>query len=343
MAIENTTKKYLSLDRLKEYDDLIKAEITSSVSDKADSNHTHVVSDITDIQTTLDTLLDNSKSYTNDAVATKAEIGHNHIIADVEGLQNELSGLQNALNEKSDISHVHDDMYYTESEIDSKVSEINASISGIIDGDTIVGKATHALTADSATAASTAEKAVQDDNGNAIVSTYETKNDATSKLNEAKGYADSIKDDLLNNAGDAYDTLKELGDLIDSNHDAIDALEIIAAGKAPIAHASSTTDYGVGNAIDYGHLKLSDSTNTTSGVNDGVAATPTAIKAVYELANTAKTNAATAQTRADEAYSLAETMQVKITGTAGQFVVIGTDGNVTTKTVPYAEEATFGV
>lgn len=33
--------------------------------------------------------------------------------------------------------------------------------------------------------------------------------------------------------------------------------------------------------------------------------------------------------------------QDKITGTAGDFVVIGSDGNVTTKTVPYAEEASF--
>lgn len=33
--------------------------------------------------------------------------------------------------------------------------------------------------------------------------------------------------------------------------------------------------------------------------------------------------------------------QNKITGTAGQFVVIGDDGNVTTKTIPSAEEASF--
>lgn len=33
--------------------------------------------------------------------------------------------------------------------------------------------------------------------------------------------------------------------------------------------------------------------------------------------------------------------QAKITGIPGQFVVIGDDGNVTTKTVPNAEEASF--
>lgn len=38
-----------------------------------------------------------------------------------------------------------------------------------------------------------------------------------------------------------------------------------------------------------------------------------------------------------------ETKQDKITGTVGQFVIIGDDGNLTTKTIPSAEEATFGV
>lgn len=53
-------------------------------------------------------------------------------------------------------------------------------------------------------------------------------------------YADAaaaqVKNDLLNGAGAAYDTLKELGDLIDDNVDAIDALEQVAAGKADKVH-----------------------------------------------------------------------------------------------------------
>lgn len=81
-----------------------------------------------------------------------------------------------------------------------------------------------------------APTATADANGNAIISTYETKSDASSKLTEAKTYADSaankIKNDLLNGAGGAYDTLKELGDLINDNQDAIDALEVIATNKA---------------------------------------------------------------------------------------------------------------
>ena len=42
----------------------------------------------------------------------------------------------------------------------------------------------------------------------------------------------AVKNELLNGAGEAYDTLKELGELIDENQDAIGALEIIAINKA---------------------------------------------------------------------------------------------------------------
>lgn len=53
----------------------------------------------------------------------------------------------------------------------------------------------------------------------------------------------------------------------------------------PSSHKSSGTTYGVGDSGNYGHVKLSDSTTTTSGVSSGVAATPTAVKAAYDLAN----------------------------------------------------------
>lgn len=65
---------------------------------------------------------------------------------------------------------------------------------------------------------------------------YITTEDISEVLSEANAYADSIKDDLLNGAGDAYDTLKELGELIDENTDALEALEVIATNKADASH-----------------------------------------------------------------------------------------------------------
>lgn len=82
--------------------------------------------------------------------------------------------------------------------------------------------------------------------GNIDLSDYETTENAQLKLNEAKTYADSaatqVKNDLLNGAGAAYDTLKELGDLIDVNVDAIEALETVASGKADKEHTHNVED-----------------------------------------------------------------------------------------------------
>ena len=67
---------------------------------------------------------------------------------------------------------------------------------------------------------------------------YDAKDSAANALVAAKEYADSaaitVKNELLNGAGAAYDTLKELGDLIDENTDALEALETVAANKTQV-------------------------------------------------------------------------------------------------------------
>ena len=74
---------------------------------------------------------------------------------------------------------------------------------------------------------------------------YDVKGAADTALVSAKTYADSaatkVKNDLLNGAGTAYDTLKELGDLIDDNVDAIEALEAVAANKANTSDLTAHT------------------------------------------------------------------------------------------------------
>lgn len=55
-------------------------------------------------------------------------------------------------------------------------------------------------------------------------------------------------------------------------------------GKAPTAHASAATTYGIGTSANYGHVKLSAATNSTSGADSGIAASPSAVKAAYDLA-----------------------------------------------------------
>ena len=56
--------------------------------------------------------------------------------------------------------------------------------------------------------------------------------------------------------------------------------------KAPTNHASGATTYGVGNASNYGHLKLSDSTASVSSTGSGIAATPKAVKTISDTLST---------------------------------------------------------
>lgn len=62
------------------------------------------------------------------------------------------------------------------------------------------------------------------------------KNHKHDDLYEAKGAAEAVKNELLNGAGEAFNTLKELGDLISNNKEAVDTLTTIASTKADKEH-----------------------------------------------------------------------------------------------------------
>ena len=58
-------------------------------------------------------------------------------------------------------------------------------------------------------------------------------------------------------------------------------------GAAPTSHASSSDTYGKGTSSNYGHVKLSDSTSsTTAASSGGTAATPKAVKDALDAAKT---------------------------------------------------------
>lgn len=68
-------------------------------------------------------------------------------------------------------------------------------------------------------------------------------------------------------------------------------------GKAPISHASTANTYGLGTASVYGHVKLSDTYNSSAGAAaNGVGASSKAINEVYKkfnAENTVNTNSNT--------------------------------------------------
>ena len=196
---------------------------------------------------------------------------------------------------KSDVGHTHDDIYCTEAKVDSKLSAINTSISNITSGTTVVKKAESATTAGSAT------KATQDGNGKVISSTYETKTDATTKLNTAKAYTDSemtrlVGDtavsaqvsaalntaktytdteisELINSAPTTLDTLGEIATAMSENADVVEALEAAVGTKA---NASDLTAHTGNKSNPHGvTLAQLGVTATAAELNllDGVTAT----------------------------------------------------------------------
>lgn len=65
----------------------------------------------------------------------------------------------------------------------------------------------------------------------------------------------------------------------------INEVQSAADSKAPQSHASTATTYGIGTDSEYGHVKLSDATDSASAASAGIAASPKAVKDAYDLAN----------------------------------------------------------
>lgn len=254
------TKKFMSLERLQEYDTLIKQEIADSVSGKANSSHTH-----------------------NDLYYTEAEV------------DTKISGLNTSISNHTGNSSIH----VTSDEKTQWNSAYNHSIAthapsnaerNIVVGiqkngtDLTVNSSTRKVNITVPTTAAEIGAASSTHNHDGA---YDAKGSADSALASAKTYADNaantVKNDLLNGAGTAYDTLKELGDLIEDNQDAIEALETIASGKADATHSHAISDVsGLQSALDgkaaasHGTHVSFDSTNKPK--MDGTAAFGTSSK-----------------------------------------------------------------
>jgi hypothetical protein len=273
----NNQKKYASLATLQNFLNNLKnlfatkTDVNAELAKKADSSHTHTIANVTNLQTTLD------------SKATQTDLNSHANNADVHFTATErtkLSGIAAGaqVNTVTGVKGGSESTYRTGN---INITKANIGL-GNVDNTADANKSVkHATSADSATSAT---KATQDGNGKVISSTYETKADSSSKLTEAKTYADNaanaVKNDLLNNAGAAYDTLKELGDLIDDNKDAIDALETVASGKANAVHTHAISDVtGLQSALD-GKAANSHGTHvsysTTAPVMDGTASVGTA-------------------------------------------------------------------
>ena len=98
--------------------------VNSALNGKANSSHSHSISNITNLQSALDSKSatghnHDERYYTETEMNTKlngkANSSHSHSISNITNLQSALDG-------KSDIGHIHDERYYTETEMDKKLN-----------------------------------------------------------------------------------------------------------------------------------------------------------------------------------------------------------------------------
>ena len=128
----------------------MKTEVDTKLSSKADSNHTHSISNVTNLQTTLNGKAnvnhshDSASSSANgflskedksklDGIATEA----NKTVVDSSLSSSSTNPVQNkvvnsALNGKANVSHTHNDTYYTKSEVDARIGDIETALTNIL-------------------------------------------------------------------------------------------------------------------------------------------------------------------------------------------------------------------
>ena len=264
-----------------------------------------------------------------------------------------IDALQTAVNGKSDSGHTHDGRYYTESEVDTKLSgkantshgnhvpttetannakflrndntwqtvtpeNIGAAKSShgthvsysttapVMDGTASVGSASTVARSDHKHPTDTSRVSKTEFDSHTSDTTKHITSTERTNWNSAKTHADSVHAPSNAQANqNAFSNIK-VGDTTISADTTTDTLTLVGSNVTITPDATNdkvTIAVASGSTSAKGIVQL---TNSTSSTSTTTAATPNSVKSAYDLANTAKTNAATAQTRADSAYSLAE-------------------------------------
>lgn len=154
---------------------------------------------------------------------------------------------------KSGSTHIHDDRYYTESEIDTKLSTINENVDKITSGDTVVKKAETATSATNATNASTATIAKDSEKlGGQLPSYYAKASDIpTGTLASKNSVSESDLDSAL---AEKVNAASE-GNHSHSNKTVLDGItsEKVSAWDSSLDSAKTYTDSKLSGKSDTSH------------------------------------------------------------------------------------------
>ena len=169
--------------------------------------------------------------------------------------------------------HNHDDRYYTETEINTKLSDMQGEINEAFDGhnEALQGEKERAEAAEAALQTAIDNEATARTNAdNALDARLDTlegtgTGSVSKALADAKSYADTKVAAVLDSAPETLDTLNELAAALGDDPNFATTIANQIGGKAPTSHASTATTYGAASASNYGHAKASGTTPKANG------------------------------------------------------------------------------
>lgn len=221
-------------------------------------------------ETTLSTQISNLAT----RIGTECKTIHTNIGKLADLTTTDKTSIVNALNElKTSISTAST----TLNTLSGKITTLESSVStNTGDITTIKGNITTLQT--NLTALETRVQDIEDDMDSLSVIDDTTASTTTTysstKINsEITAAKNAVKSELLGGAGEAYDTLKELADLIQANGSSIETLQTLAAGHVKFDAAQSLTteqqtqartNIGAADATTVNNLSSTVSTNTTN-------------------------------------------------------------------------------
>lgn len=152
-------------------------------------------------------------------------------------------------------------------------------------------------------------------------------------LSEITTKCNEVKTALLGGAGDAYDTLKELADLITDNKELIDSLQELAGAHvrydaaqelSPEQKTQARNNIGAADDAEYQITKASVGTMASLVTTEKLNLVG-AINEVHGIANTAKKTADTAQSTATNANNKAASVEEDLNTFKGEVGETNTD------------------
>lgn len=238
-TVDHTHTEYASQSDLDLLEDVVdtKANASHSHSEYASSTHSHTASEI------------GAATSEHNHDSDYADINHNHNenYADINHTHSnyatttDLDEVSAIVNGKADTSHSHDDRYYTETEIDTKLLS-------------------------------------KSDSSHNHTGVYDASGSAASALTSANAYTDSKIDVLVGEgASTTLDTIGEISAAIEENQNAVDALNAAIGNKANAADLTShISNISNPHSVTLSQLGV---TATSAELNklDGVTATTTEI------------------------------------------------------------------